>query len=281
MKKVAIITGSSSGFGLLTTIMLAREGFEVIATMRNIEKAEQFRAIVTEQEVLERIHVHCLDVTDPNSVEELKKRIESIDCIDVLINNAGFAIGGFAEEIDIDDYRRQFETNVFGVIAVTQAVLPKMRQQQQGKIINMSSVSGQIAFPGLSPYAASKHALEGYTESLRLEVKPYGIQVALVEPGSFKTNIWSSGMEVSRPTNSSYQSYLEAILHYIESGKAKHGDPNQVATLICTLAKAPKLRKLRYPIGRGLRMTIFLKQFLPWQLWERVVLKQILRKSRV
>ncbi|MFC0469830.1 SDR family oxidoreductase [Halalkalibacter kiskunsagensis] len=278
MKQTAIITGASSGFGLLTAIEFAKRGYYVLATMRFVEKAAQFNTLVDDKNLLKRIEAFPLDVTDSSSISALKKKVESQERVAVLVNNAGFAIGGFAEEVDMEDYRRQFETNVFGVMAVTQAVLPTMREQRTGAILNMSSVSGKIAFPGLSPYAASKHALEGYTESLRLEMKPFGIQVALVEPGSYKTNIWTSGMKVSERSleeNSPYYDYMRTITDTLEFGKEKHGDPKEVAMLVCDLASVKKLNQLRYPIGRGLKMTLLIKKWLPWQLWEKIVLKKL------
>ncbi|WP_332697718.1 SDR family oxidoreductase [Halalkalibacter lacteus] len=278
MKQTAIITGASSGFGLLTAIEFAKRGYHVLATMRFVEKAAQFNTLVDDKNLLKRIEAFPLDVTDSSSISALKKKVESIERVDVLVNNAGFAIGGFAEEVDIEEYRRQFETNVLGVMAVSQTVLPIMRKQRTGTILNMSSVSGKIAFPGLSPYAASKHALEGYTESLRLEMKPFGIQVALVEPGSYKTNIWTSGMKVSERSlgeNSPYYDYMRTITDTLESGKNKHGDPKEVAMLVCDLASVKNLKQLRYPIGRGLKMTLLIKKWLPWQLWEKVVLKKL------
>ncbi|WP_407271016.1 SDR family oxidoreductase [Radiobacillus sp. PE A8.2] len=280
MGNIAIITGSSSGFGLLTTLELAKQGFSVLATMRNIEKADVFRLHTTDQRILDRIHPCQLDVTDEASIASFAEKIQTLGKIDVLINNAGFAIGGFAEHIEVSTYRRQFETNVFGVMAVTQVVLPLMREQGSGTIINVSSVSGRTAFPGLSAYVSSKFALEGYTESLRLEMKPFGVNVALVEPGSFSTNIWGSGMEiVEQSTNqkSPYYSYMKRITDSLESGKTKHEDPILVAKLITKLAQMKQVKKLRYPIGKGLVTTLRIKQLLSWQQWERIILKVIFK----
>jgi NAD(P)-dependent dehydrogenase (short-subunit alcohol dehydrogenase family) len=246
--------------------------------MRHIEKAAIFNTLTKDKDILKRIHVYPLDVTDKDSIVTFKKNVQSYERVDVLVNNAGFAVGGFAEEVGMEAFRRQFDTNVFGVMAVTQAILPLMREQGSGTIINISSVSGKIGFPGLSAYAASKHALEGYTESLRLELKPFGIQVALVEPGSYKTNIWSTGMEVaerSKAENSPYYDYMRAITDKLESGKEKHEDPNDVAALISEIAEMKKINKLRYPIGRGLKVTLLVKKVLPWSIWEKVVLKKL------
>ena len=176
----------------LMCLELARCGFHVIATMRDMNKAKMLMNIAKEKNLSNYISSHPLDVTSSQSVNEFQTFLQELNSVDVLVNNAGIAVGGFCEELAVEDYRKQFETNFFGVIRITQAVLPFMRGQQHGRIINMSSISGKIGFPGLSPYTASKHALEGFSESLRLEVKPFGIDVVLIEPGSYKTNIWSS-----------------------------------------------------------------------------------------
>ncbi|WP_112179172.1 MULTISPECIES: SDR family oxidoreductase [Paraliobacillus] len=280
MEKVAVVTGSSSGLGLFTTIALANKGFTVIATMRDPNKSDIFRTITTKHAILDKIEVFALDVTNAESVEKFRVKVESLNRLDVLVNNAGIAIGGFVEDISIDDYRRQFETNVFGLMAVTQAVIPKLRKQAKGTIINMSSISGKVGFPGLSPYVSSKHAIEGYSESLRLEMQPYGVQVALVEPGSFATNIWSSGMEIVNGTydeQSPYYTYMKQLLTTLDNGKERHGDPRMVADLICKLAMMKRVDKFRYPIGRGVSLQFRLKQLLPWRRWERLVIHTILK----
>lgn len=278
MEKVAIVTGSSSGFGLFTTIALANAGFNVIATMRDTKKAAIFKSMTTAQTILDKIEVVALDVTNEESIEKLRKRVESLEHLDVLVNNAGIAIGGFVEEVPIDSYRKQFETNVFGLMAVTRTVIPKLRRQAKGTIINMSSISGKIGFPGLSPYVSSKHAIEGYSESLRLEMQRYGVQVALVEPGSFATNIWSTGMDIvggPYEEQSPYYTYMKQLLTTLNEGKEKHQDPRMVANLICKIALMKRVNKLRYPIGKGVSVQFKLKQMLPWKRWERLVIDTI------
>jgi NAD(P)-dependent dehydrogenase (short-subunit alcohol dehydrogenase family) len=278
MRRTAIVTGTTSGFGLLTTLELASKGFHVIATMRNLEKAEVFSQYTTDPSILNRIEPFLLDVTKPEHIQNLQRKIEDLAQVDVLVNNAGMALGGFCEEISLDDYRRQFETNLFGLISVTQAVLPALRMQQFGTIINVSSISGRIGFPGLSPYTSSKFGLEGFTESLRLEVSPFGIQVALVEPGSYQTNIWSTSMNEfssTKPQETAYFQYANAILSSIELGKEKYGDPVEVARLIHRLAIKKKIRKLRYPIGKGVKIAMLIKKILPWHWWERIVIRSL------
>lgn len=274
-KKVAIITGSSSGFGLLTTLELAKKDYLVIATMRNLEKQANLLSQATQLNLLHNITVQQLDVTDQNSIHNFQLFLKEINRVNLLINNAGYANGGFVEEIPVEEYRKQFETNLFGAISITQLVLPYMREQQSGKIINISSISGQVGFPGLSPYVSSKHALEGWSESLRLEVKPFGIDVALVEPGSYNTNIWEVGKQLATnqsDTTSPYKEYMDKIQKHINSGSDTFGNPIDVANKIVEIAES-KRANLRYPIGKGVKFMIFAKKILPWRLWEYLVLR--------
>jgi short-subunit dehydrogenase len=277
-KKTAIVTGASSGFGMLCAIELAKAGFEVISTMRNLDKAENLLTLAEDQQVSDLIRLHPLDVTSSESISHFKDFLKDFEHVDVLLNNAGFAVGGFCEELSVDDYRAQFETNVFGLIAVTQAVLPFMRKNERGRIINISSISGRIGFPGMSPYTASKHALEGFSESLRLELKPSGIDVVLVEPGSYRTNIWSTLDNMTLNPESPYHSYMEAIMNNIGNVKVVHGNPLDVAALVTKIAIMKKTPKLRYPIGNGVKMNIFMKTILPWRTLENIIMKKLLNK---
>ncbi|MFJ8526656.1 oxidoreductase [Bacillus sp. NPDC094106] len=274
-KKIAVITGASSGFGLLTTLELAKRDYLVIATMRNLDKQAELLSQATALHLQQNIKSHQLDVTDPDSIHAFQLFLEELNRIDLLVNNAGFASGGFVEEIPVEEYRKQFETNVFGAISITQTVLPYMRKQKSGKIINLSSISGQVGFPGLSPYVSSKYALEGWSESLRLEVKPFGIDVSLIEPGSYNTNIWEVGKELVEnysEATSPYKEYMDKIQNHINSGSDTFGDPIDVAKKIVAIAEA-KNTTLRYPIGKGVKWMIVAKKILPWRLWEFLVLR--------
>ncbi|SDM38951.1 oxidoreductase [Bacillus sp. OK048] len=279
--KIAIVTGTTSGFGLITSIELARKGYTVFATVRNSSKSADLIQEARKYGVESKIIVHVLDVTDEKSIQTFQSRvIEDVGRVDVLINNAGFAGAGFVEEISMEEYRKQFETNVFGVFAVTKAFLPLMRKQGQGCIINISSISGKVAFPGLSPYIASKHAIEGWSESLRLEMQPFGVKVVLIEPGSYKTNIWSPGKQVaveSMKSYSPYQDYMQSIERYIGHGEDSFGDPLEVAKKIAEIA-GKKNPKMRYPIGRGVKASILLKNLLPWRLWEKIIISKLFEK---
>ena len=273
-----IITGASSGFGLLSSIEFLKKGYLVVATMRDLQKKEKVLQKLNDSTLKENLHFCQLDVTSPNSIDNFKQTIERLGRIDVLLNNAGFATGGFVEEIPLAEYKSQFETNFFGLVEVTKLILPFMRHQGSGKIINLSSISGQIGFPGLSPYVSSKFALEGWCESLQLEVRPFGIDVALIEPGSFQTNIWSSGTKIAeksmQPTSPYYQMFKK-IEARLENGQVSYGDPLNVANFIVELAQKKSLPKLRYPVGKGVRTSILLKKLLPWKMWEGIVLKML------
>ncbi|MDV6364751.1 oxidoreductase [Bacillus cereus] len=274
-KKVAIITGASSGFGLLTTLELAKKDYLIIATMRNLKKQANLISQATQLNLKQNITVQQLDVTDQNSIHNFQLYIKEINRVDLLINNAGYANGGFVEEIPVEEYRKQFETNLFGAISITQLVLPYMREQKSGKIINISSISGQVGFPGLSPYVSSKYALEGWSESLRLEVKSFGIDVALIEPGSYNTNIWEVGKQLAEnqsETTSPYKEYMDKIQKHINSGSDTFGNPIDVAKKIVDIAEA-KRTTLRYPIGKGVKFMILARKILPWRLWEYLVLR--------
>ncbi|MBJ8091082.1 SDR family oxidoreductase [Bacillus cereus] len=274
-KKIAVITGASSGFGLLTTLELAKKDYFVIATMRNLEKQVELISQATKLNLQQHIQVQQLDVTDQNSIHNFQLFLKEINRIDLLINNAGYATGGFIEELPVEEYRKQFETNLFGAISITQLVLPFMREQKSGKIINISSISGQVGFPGLSPYVSSKYALEGWSESLRLEVKLFGIDVALLEPGSYNTNIWEVGKQLAEnqsDTTSPYKEYMDKIQKHINNGNDTLGNPIDVANKIVEIAEARRTT-LRYPIGKGVKFMIFAKKVLPWRLWEFLVLR--------
>ncbi|UYZ14123.1 SDR family oxidoreductase [Brevibacillus sp. WF146] len=272
-RAVALVTGASSGFGLHTSVALAQAGFRVVAAMRSPEKRHDLLQTAETAGVRERIDVRRMDVTDHAGIVQTVEEIAAAyGRIDVLVNNAGFAAGGVVEEVDGDTWRAQMETNFFGTVAVTRAVLPHMRRQRRGKIINMSSVSGRTAFPGYAPYAASKFAVEGFTEALRLEVLPFGIHAVLIEPGAYKTEIWRKGFATIRMReNSPYQPMLEAVLRMSRRTAETAPPPQEVAAAVVKAALAPAPR-LRYPLGRGTAAMSLLRSLLPWKWYERIVL---------
>ncbi|TYS35450.1 oxidoreductase [Bacillus pumilus] len=280
MKRTAIVTGANSGFGKLITIGLARQGYTVIAGVRQKANVNKLAEEIKQASLSETIHIEALDVTDTQSIQAFQKKLEAYAPITLLVNNAGTAYAGFAEEVPVDTYRQQFDVNVFGVLEMTQAVLPFMTNG--AKIFNMSSISGLMGMPALSPYVSSKFALEGYTESLRIELASFGIQAALIEPGSFQTNIWNTSMNehMMQPgEGSKYIHIYQKMMTYINAQKANYGDPRDVAALVVRLAEKKRLKKLRYPIGKGVRLSFTAKQLLPWSLWEKIILRTLSSKK--
>ena len=276
MNKTALITGASSGFGMLTSITLARRGWRVLATMRNLNRREKLEAAAREAGVLERIECIALDVTSAGQIaavaDLVAKRGEPLHA---LVNNAGFAAPGFAEDVTDAELREQFDTNFFGSAAVTRALLPQMRRQGFGHVVMVSSSSGRLGFPGVSNYAASKFALEGWTETLRYEMKAPGIQVVLVEPGSFATDIWTrnakrtAGLQDPASANASR---VPAWRSRIEQSAKDRADPQMVADLIARVLETPR-PKLRYVVGKDARMALMMRRLLPAGLFERMVVK--------
>lgn len=248
---VIVITGSSSGFGLEAALAFARNGDTVIATMRDPARAGDLleRAAVEELQV----HVKPLDVSMSDSfatvVEEI---VREHDRIDVLINNAGIHRGGALEDIDEADLRGVMETNCMGPLLLTRAVLPVMRMQKSGLIIMMSSLSGIAGLPGDLPYAASKFALEGATEALRHEVDRWGIRVALVQAGLYKTGIMvrnlpeTTPMPENYPADSAYRPLIEWQLRNLRDRMSDALDPANVAKLFVKIAYSDETR-LRWP----------------------------------
>ncbi|MBU8653959.1 oxidoreductase [Bacillus altitudinis] len=280
MNKTAIVTGANSGFGKLITLRLAQQGYTVIAGVRQETNAKKLAEEVKNAALSESIHIEALDVTDTQSIQAFQKRLNAYAPIHLLVNNAGTAYAGFAEEVPVDQYREQFEVNVFGVMEMTQAVLPLMTSG--AKILNMSSISGLMGMPALSPYVSSKFALEGYTESLRIELAAFGIQAALIEPGSFQTNIWNTSMneQMTPPVaGSKYTTIYQNMMSYIEAQKNNYGDPGEVAELVVSLAEKKRLKKLRYLVGKGVRLSFIAKQLLPWNVWENIILRTLSSKK--
>jgi len=271
-EKIAVITGASSGFGLLTTVELARAGFRVAATMRDLGRREKLATAAAAARVAGNIDVRALDVTQ---FERIAACVEGVvrdyGRIDVLVNNAGFAVAGFIEDVKLDELRMQFETNFFGAVAMSKAVLPVMRKQRSGHIIQISSIGGLQGSLSLSSYSASKHALEGWSESLRLEVRPLGIQVVLVEPGAFATDIWTRGVvmakEAVKDTSPNYQRSLRMRSTVQKLPKA---DPIAVAKMIVAIAQDPN-PKLRYLVGGDAKMQLACKRILPWKTYEKMI----------
>lgn len=244
-EKVALVTGSSRGIGFVTSTTLARNGFLTYASMRNLDKEKEIRLVVDKEKIpLKTIQ---LDVTDSNSVDNaIKSIMDQSGRIDVLVNNAGYGLVGAFEELSMEEIKQQYESNLFGVMRVTQAVLPIMRKQKSGIIVNMSSGAGRFGYPNGSAYVSTKFALEGLTESVAYEVEPFGIKIVLVEPGFVRTNFSNVVAKKSQSTNSQYSKMTEKMAASIEQMKLKSSPPELVANVVLAVvtSKNPNLRYL-------------------------------------
>ncbi len=263
MKKNILVTGASSGFGLLIAKELHANGYNVIGTSRNPEKLQSqvpFKAI-------------ALDLDSEESINTLPDRLfKEVGQLDILINNAGFLVNGIAEEIPIELGKQQFETNFWGTIKVTNAILPHFRKQKSGKIITIGSITGLVAFPSTSYYAASKHALEGYFKALRYELTEFNIRVAMVQPGSFKTNIVANSSS-STIRIEDYDALRIKTGKYADFIVAEGENPTMVASKVLKVVETDK-PKFRNLVGKGLSVLVNIQHFA-YGFLEKTILKQL------
>jgi NAD(P)-dependent dehydrogenase (short-subunit alcohol dehydrogenase family) len=251
-QNVALVTGSSSGIGFETSLMLARNGFNTYASMRNLEKSKDITQIANKEKL--PLQVVQLDVIDHKSIREaIDKVVEENKRIDVLVNNAGYGLLGALEDLSIEEIKAQFETNFFGAIRITQQVLPVMRKQKSGTIVNISSVGGRMGIPSLSAYHSTKFALEGLSESISYELEPFGIRVVLIEPGFIRTNIMNSSIIAKKAQNPSspYFSLTQQLERSFKSAMentSESSPPEEVAKVVLQAVTSDS-PKLRYAVG--------------------------------
>ena len=259
MEKIALVTGSSSGIGFETSLALAREGYFTYATMRDLTKSAEIENIAKDEEL--SLKVIQLDVDDEQSVDDAVKSImDEKGRVDVLVNNAGWGIWGTAEDVSLDEFREQFETNFFSVVRMIQKVAPIMRKQGSGDIINISSVAGRIGFPVSTAYISSKFALEGLSESIRFELGQFGVNVIIIEPGVIKTNFFDS-MKTAKKADEG-ETYRDITLKVITGVKmmAEMGTPpKEVANVIIKAIKDDKPLP-RYVVGNDAMMFLEAKK---------------------
>lgn len=264
MKKTVLITGASSGFGLMLANRLHQQGFNVIGTSREPEKYAgkvQFKLL-------------RLDIDDDSSIrsftEELFRHTQQLD---VLVNNAGYMVTGIAEETPMDLGRQQFETNFWGTVKVTNALLPHFRAQKRGQIITVSSIVGLIGPPNLSYYTASKHAVQGYFKSLRFELNQFNIKVSMVEPVWFKTNLGAHAVSAGHGRIADYNLYRKLVNAATQKGIDEAEAPDAVVNTITGLigAKEPKFSN---PVGKMTGMILFLQNYAP-KMFEGSILKSV------
>lgn len=252
-QKVALVTGSSSGIGFETAILLARNGFHTYASMRNLEKSNDIIQITSKEKL--PLQVVQLDVNDDVSVKEAIDKIASEQGrIDVLINNAGYALNGAFEDLAMEEIKDQYETNVFGAIRVTQAVLPIMRNQKSGIIVNISSGTVTMGgFPGGSAYVSTKYAIEGLSKSMAYELEPFGIRVVLVEPGVIRTNFVNGviAAKKSQDSNSPYSQIMQKMAANFEP-MLKNGASADVVAKVVLNAVTSEIPSPKYFAGKDI-----------------------------
>ncbi len=239
MSQTIFITGASSGIGKATVKHFQQKGWNVVATMRNTNDGEEF---ANEENVL----VLPLDVTNEKQIKEaVNKAVEVFGGINVLLNNAGYGLGGPLEAISMEKIRRQFDVNVFGLLAVTQAVLPTMRKQKSGTIVNISSIGGRVTLPMFSLYHGTKWGVEGITEGLQYELDPLGIKVRIVEPGAIKTDFAGRSLDFNvDPTLPDYQPTINTLMSALNGAVERGSSPELVAQVIDDAIHGDELRYL-------------------------------------
>jgi NAD(P)-dependent dehydrogenase (short-subunit alcohol dehydrogenase family) len=252
VEKVALVTGSSSGIGLETALALAKDGYHTFASMRDVSKAGELENTAKKENL--PIDVIKLDVDKEESiVSAIKKVISEGGRLDVLVNNAGYGQFGCTEDVSIDDFRKQFETNFFSIVRIIQEVAPIMRNQNSGSIINISSVAGRMGLPGSPAYISSKFALEGLGECLRYELGQFGIKTTLIEPGVIKTNFFESMKIPDSKTDPKYKELTDHILSGLKMMVQMGTPPSQVAEVIIKAIHDDEMLP-RYVVGADAAM---------------------------
>ena len=270
-----VVTGASTGIGYACALHLDGIGFRVFAGVRRDEDAERLRAAGSE-----RLAPIMLDVTDSDSIAAAARAVETALAdkpLAGLVNNAGIAVSGPVEYLPIGEVRKQLEVNFIGQVAVTQAFLPLLRRSH-GRIVNIGSVGGEVALPFLSPYAASKHALEGFSDSLRREVEPLGVKVAVVRPGAIRSSIWERGNQAADEVLASvppeaHDLYGDAVrgARAAADQRAREAIPAQAVADVVEQALTSDKPKTRYVVGRTGKVMVTLERWLPDRTFDRLV----------
>ena len=280
--KVILITGTSSGFGFLTAVHLASKGHQVYATMRDIRKKDFL--IAEAKNAGCKLDVLALDVTNTASITNVVKVIATNHgYLDAVVNNAGYGVGGFFEDLTDEEIRQQMEVNFFGVQNVTRAVIPLMRSRRQGKIINISSIAGLNASPCFGAYNASKWALEGFSESLYHELRLFGIHVCMIEPGTYRTKIFFDNAKYAKNFDNPSSPYFpmsahlkKMVLSYV---KKTDKDPRRIAFLVEKLLnqKNPSLRN--FPDAET-KFLLAMRRIMPFKIYSGIM-QRVLYKDRI
>jgi NAD(P)-dependent dehydrogenase (short-subunit alcohol dehydrogenase family) len=274
MKKVALVTGSSSGIGLETALALARDGYRTFGSMRDTKKSAELENAAKKENLT--IDVIELDVDKEESIVSAIKKITSdYQRIDVIVNNAGYGQFGCTEDVSINDFRKQFETNFFSIVRIIQEVSPIMRKQNSGIIVNISSVGGRMGLPGSAAYISSKFALEGLSECLRYELGQFGIKVTLIEPGVIKTNFFNSMIVPESKTDPKYKTLTDKILAGLKMMVEMGTAPSQVADVILKAIHDDEVLP-RYVVGTDATMFMEAKKMKTDIEFEKYMSKELL-----
>ncbi len=273
MEKVALVTGSSSGVGLETVLALARDGYQTFASMRDIGKAGELEHVVKKENL--SIEVIELDVDKEESiVSAIKKVVADKGRLDVLVNNAGYGQFGCTEDVSVDDFRKQFETNFFSIVRIIQEIAPIMRKQNSGIIVNISSVVGRMGLPVSPAYISTKFALEGLSECLRYELGQFGIKTTLIEPGVIKTNFFNSMKVPESKTDPKYKTLTDNILAGVKMMVEMGTAPSQVADVVIKAIHDDEILP-RYIVGTDAAMFIEAKKMKTDLEFEKYMAKEL------
>jgi NAD(P)-dependent dehydrogenase (short-subunit alcohol dehydrogenase family) len=267
-----LITGTSTGIGRAATEVLAQRGWQVFATMRDLHRREPLERTLKASGTQDHVEIVALDLNDPTTIETAVARILSRTggTLDAVVHNAGVSVAGALEGLPLPEIRRVMETNFFGVLELTRAILPAFRAERRGRVVMISSEAAFIGQPANSIYCASKWALEGWAESLAYEVEPFGIKVILIEPGPCRTQIWHSTPRI-QPPGSPYLAWVKRVFQAADAHAARSArDPREVALVIADALEARRPR-FRYPVGPFARLNHFLRGKLPSRLMRRGV----------
>jgi len=273
MEKVALVTGCSSGVGLETALALARDGYHTFASMRDLGKAGELEQVVKKENL--SINIIELDVDKEESiVSAIKKVVTDGGRLDILVNNAGYGQFGCTEDLSVDDFRKQFETNFFSIVRIIQEVAPIMRKQNSGIIVNISSIVGRMGLPVSPAYISTKFALEGLSECLRYELGQFGIKTTLIEPGVIKTNFFNSMKVPESKTDPKYKTLTDNILAGLKMMVEMGTAPSQVANVIIKAIHDDEILP-RYIVGTDAAMFMEAKKMKTDLEFEKYMSKEL------
>jgi short-subunit dehydrogenase len=270
--KIVLITGATAGIGRMTALHLAKQGHHVIASGRKVAELAKLKT----EAGTTKLDTLVLDVTSPASIAAAVAEVDKLTAghgLDVLVNNAGFGVLGPTSEIDDAEMRRQYETNVFGLMNVTRAFLPQMMLRRSGRIINVSSVGGRITLPYFGVYNSTKYAVESLSDALRYELRPFGIDVALIEPGVIRTNFEATAVaDLGRFANTPF---AVAVQKYEQMSKFADKFASNPIVIAKAIARAVKARRAsaRYVAPRTTNMVLWMSAFLPTRAWDWMMRK--------